>query len=195
MIKMNTFEKQASEFIGVSVKTGGNIEIASKSGVTKFVDPQIGATGNYVDIKLFSDASAIDFGSENAGGTGIYDSRIVSFKNVPFSANNFAFLTDGNIQLLSTTQIGSPFAPPFKLDYGEVVITTGVNQSTTITFTSGMGFTVAPKVLLTVVDAGSGLQTNSFTPFITATSTTTCAITVFGTVTGAFKFNYIALGV
>lgn len=206
---MNTFQQQASEFIGITAGStgidisstgsvaieGAPVSITSANGETTFVDPTPGATGNYIKMKLFSDASSIDFGSENSGGTGLYDSRIVSFKNVPLSANNFAFITDGNIQLLGPTQIGTPTAPPFKLDYGEVVITTGVNQVTTITFTSGMAFTAAPKVFLTVVDDGSGIQSNTFTPFITATSATTCTVVVFGTVTGVFKFNYMALGV
>lgn len=190
---MNTFEKQASEFIGVSVATGGTIEIASKSGVTKFVDPQIGATGNYVDIKLFSDASAIDFGSENSGGTGTYDSRIVSFKNVPFSNNNFAFLTDGNIQLLSPTQIGSPTAPAFKLDYASVSITPGSNPQTSITFTSGMGFTAAPVVVCTVQTPGDAAGDNFC--FVESVSTTGCVVQYLGTASAGAKINYIALGV
>ena len=187
---MNTFEKQASEYIGVE-KVSGTVTITSPSGVTTFADPSVGATGNYIKMGLGSDASYIDFGSENAGGTGEFDSRIVSFKNSPFTANNFAFITDGNIQLLGPTQVGSPFAPPFKLDYGVRTITPGVNQVTTITYTPGI-FTTAPMVTFSVADVG-GTQTQ-FTPYVTLQSATQCQITGFGTVNGAHQYQYIALG-
>jgi hypothetical protein len=85
-------------------------------------------------------------------------------------------------------------APFFLLDYGDRVVTTGTNQDTTITFTANL-FNLPPKVILTVVDDGTGVQVNKFRTYIVSTTATQCVVTGYGDVTGDFKYNWLALGV
>ena len=149
----NTFETQAKEYLGITkdfqVDPGG-ITIADSCRVAR----TSGETGLYVEMRAdpANQSSQITFGSTIGASAGAFDSRIVSFNvggvGVTGPNNNLALQTDGNVQILTNLQVGSPTAPGFKLDYSSTPATVGTNQSTTITFTAGL-FSIAPTVVAT----------------------------------------------
>lgn len=93
---------------------------------------------------------------------------------------------------LRTNPPGAALPPPWYIDYGETVVADGLNQLTTITFNTT--FATAPKVIVQVVDTGPGVQVDNFTTYIEATTTGTCSVRGYGSVSTGFLYNWIAIG-
>lgn len=185
----NTFQQSATEFLDLTVSGG---ILTSTQGI-KVTDPIDGTIS--VSMDTLGDAAVVDFNT--TGGTaGVYDSRIVSFAAAgPGQANNFAFLTSGNIQLLGPAQIGSPTSPAFKLDYGSVVMAGVLNPQTPVTFTSGL-FAAAPYVFLTVQSPITN-EANAQNVFLESVTANGCNVQFIGTpnstAPGTFC-NWLAVG-
>ena len=184
----NSFESSASEYLDLSVTTGGAILRTTKAIVS------YNATDDSISVGMgtIGDAAVIDFNT--TGGTaGQFDSRIVSFAAAgPGQANNFAFQTSGNIQLLAPTQIGSPTSPPFKVDFATTLAAAGVNQITTINFTADL-FTGPPTVVCTAnTPTGSSGDQITHVEEVTASS---FKVEYLGVAAAGTYINWIALGV
>ena len=155
--------------------------------------------GSFARIVSGDNNGYIDFGS--AGDQ--VDCRMISFNPNPAipGLRNLSLIneTGGNIQTLAATQIGSPFAPGFKLDYGRVPAPGGTNQDAIITFQTGIFTTTPPKVIVTLFDS-DGPNVNSgvnITPYVYDTTITGCKVRGLGAnqIATSIFYDYIALGV
>jgi hypothetical protein len=192
MTSQNTFTNSMQEYFGITKGPTGSVEIFSDVVVENKLTVQ-GITGCYVRSQAGINSSFIDFGSTIGGGTGIYDSRIISFApGGPSEPNNLAFQTDGDVQVLAPLRAGAPNAPAFKVDYSSTAATPGVNEETTITFTPGL-FTVAPTVVATAnTPTGSTGDQSVHVEEVTASG---FKVEYLGTAAAGTFINWIALGV
>lgn len=138
----------------------------------------------YMDVHTLSGANndfdyRIIFGGgetgENAGGS-------VNFEGVE---SNF-------FSTLRATPKGVPLAPKWYMDYGEVLVTPGTNQITTIAFNTL--FASPPKTIVQVVDLGPGAAIDAFTTYIEGTTTSACIVRALGVISSGFSYNWIAIG-
>jgi hypothetical protein len=105
---------------------------------------------------------------------------------------NFEGVESNFFSTLRATPAGAPLAPNWYMDYGEVLVTPGTNQITTIAFNTA--FASPPKVIVQVVDLGPGTTVDNFTTYIQSTSTSACVVQGYGVVSAGFSYNWIAIG-
>jgi len=197
---MNSFEKSAQLYFGITKDfqaDPGGITVVDSCRVAR----TSGETGLYVEMRADPDnqSSQITFGSTIGAASGAFDSRIVSFNvggvGITGPNNNLALQTDGNVQILTNLQVGSPTAPGFKLDYNSTAATAGTNLDTTITFVAGL-FTVAPKVIVSLVDTdGPGTPGNDMTPYVYNITASGCTVRGLGVMAASIRYDWIALGI
>lgn len=189
MTSQNTFTNSMEEYFDITKTASGSVKVFTDVVVEDQLTVQ-GVTGCYVKAQAYINSSVVDFGSTIGGGTGTYDSRIISF--LIGGNNNLAFQTDGDVQVLAPLRAGAPNAPQFKLDYSSTTASVGVNQVTTINFTSDL-FTVAPTVVATA-NTPTGQTGNQFV-HVEEVTASSFKVEYLGTAAAGTLINWIAVGI
>ena len=195
----NTFQNQSSIYLGLETPTAsGSLATTAQDFVIGYQGTEYaGYTSRGFEFVATQPNLAIMDVHANDGSTGNnYDYRII-WGAAGATAQGEASMNCQGAEAtfyhpLRTNPVGAALPPSWFLDYGEVVVADGTNQVTTISFNTT--FPSAPKVIVQVVDDGPGVQVDNFTTYIEATTTTSCSVRGFGSVSTGFKYNWIAIG-
>lgn len=194
----NTFEQQAKEYLGIQ---GGSIAGKPATVLTSDILEVGDNPGRHIQIGADSAGqSYVDFKSNEGYAPTDYDSRLISIGGTGWNGAGTFTLNANNFSVPALRSykysggVVGGVAPFFLLDYGSQVVTAGLNQITTITFTVNL-FTSAPKVILQVVDDGPGVQIDAFTTYVETTTADTCLVRGYGNISSGFTYNWLALGV
>lgn len=195
----NTFQNQSALYLNLTTPQSDRLATSRQDFVIGYQGQEYsgGTSRGFEFVATQPDLAIMDIHANDGATADNFDYRIIWGAGGATGEGQAGMTCQGAeatfYHPLRTNPVGAALPPSWFLDYGARVATEGVNQLTTITFNTT--FQSAPKVILQVVDTGApGTQVDNFTTYIESTSTTTCVVRGYGSVSGGFTYNWLAIG-